>query len=201
VTESLWDLSLRDALDQTASTKPTPGGGSIAAVAGALGLGLVLMALEVTAKKATSQTLAEGIAEGRLLLRSLSEYPDRDVAAFEAYLLATGLPKHNPEEVAARKLARASAIANAANTPLMAAELCLQALRYTDTIRPLVHDKVRSDLTAGADILLGSVMALLRSVDINLSHLTDLTLREQLVQRSGQLLEKANASHRAICSD
>jgi formiminotetrahydrofolate cyclodeaminase len=190
MTESIWDLSLRSALDQTASAAPTPGGGSIAAVSGAFGLGLVIMALEVSAKK---QLLASTAAsEGRKLLQELTPFVDRDVAVFSSYMEALRLPKQTEAEQATRDAARAAASLEAARTPLQAAEAYLRALSFAHKSARHINKNVWSDLLAGADLLMGALKAVLRTVDINLPMLRDEAARKSISERA------ANVEHEAM---
>ncbi|MET0390811.1 MAG: cyclodeaminase/cyclohydrolase family protein [Polyangiales bacterium] len=193
MTQSLWDRAAREVLADTASPAPTPGGGAIAPLTGAFGLGLVLMALEVTAAKSPSDALAEAQSEGRQLLDELAAQPDRDVAAFDGFMRALGLPKATDAEKAARQAARDAAASHAARVPLTAAEVCLRALTFAADSRTLVQKNVYSDLLAGADILVGSLKAALRTVDINLPYLSDPNERSALEQHVAQLRHAADA--------
>lgn len=199
MTDSLWDHTLKVTLAETASANPTPGGGSIAPVTGALGLGLVLMALEVTHKKTPTEAHADAITNGRALLSTLAAHADRDIAVFNAYMQAVALPKQTEAEQQARDVARASAISDAAHTPLTAAEVCVRALTWTESVAPLVQKNVWSDLLAGTDILVGALHAVLRTVAINLPYLKDEALRAQLATRSAQLAEQGAQAYARVC--
>lgn len=198
--DSLWDLTLRDALSSTASASPTPGGGSIAPITGAFGLGLVLMALEVTQAKTPSEQLTTSLAHGHALLSELSAHADRDVAVFRAYMQALALPKSTAVEQAVRTSARQSAATDAARAPLAAAESCLLALELVESVHALVQRNIRSDLLAGADLLHGALSAVLRTVEINLPALGDASLRESITHRVEQLASAAAASYARTCS-
>jgi formiminotetrahydrofolate cyclodeaminase len=191
MSESIWDLSLRAALSQTASASPTPGGGSIAPVTSSFGLGLVLMALEVSANKQPSAALTDSLTQGRSQLNEIAAFVDRDVAVFQAYMTALRLPKESDAEKAARDEARAAASLDAARTPLQAAEACLRALVFTHGAAPRVHKNVWSDLLAGADLLIGSLKAVLRTVDINLPMLRDEAVRQSIAERAATLEQEA----------
>lgn len=160
MSESLWELSARELLDRTASSDPTPGGGSIAAVTGALGLGLVIMALEVTADHA----LDEQLAEARQVLTDVSRGADADVADFGALMAAYGMPK----DAAGRAEAITAATLTATRSPLALVEGCVRGITLADRVEPLVKRDIRSDVIAGRDILRGAVGAALGTVDINL---------------------------------
>jgi len=195
---SLWDLSLRSALERTASESPTPGGGSVAPLSAAFGLGLVLMALEISAKKQPSSEASELIARGRQLLSELSGFVDRDVDVFRSYMRALKLPKQTEPEKAARDAARDAACQLAARTPLQAAEVCLQALTFSHDAVPYVQKNVWSDLLAGVDMLFGALKAVLRTVDINLPQLRDEPLRISLAERAAIVEQEAAQTYARI---
>lgn len=200
MSDSIWNLSLCAALDQTASANPTPGGGSIAPMSGAFGLGLVLMALEVSAKKQTpaAEAAAAALDEGRAYLTEISQFVDRDVAVFQSYMAALRLPKTTELEQAARDSARAAASLDAARTPLLAAEACLRALQFAKSAAPHVHKNVWSDLLAGADLLMGAIKAVLRTVDINLPALKDAATRQVISERTVVLEHEAMQTYLRI---
>ncbi|HTU57818.1 MAG TPA: cyclodeaminase/cyclohydrolase family protein [Polyangiales bacterium] len=196
MSESIWELSLQSALDQTASAAPTPGGGSIAAVSASFGLGLVIMALEVSAKK--QPAAAASVVKGRNLLALLTPFVDRDVAVFGAYMEALRLPKQTEAEQATRDAARAAASLEAARTPLQAAEACLRALSFAHSSARNVHKNVWSDLLAGSDLLMGSLKAVLRTVDINLPMVQDEAARQAMTERAAHLEHEATLVYQRI---
>ena len=194
--ESIWDLSLQSALDQTASEAPTPGGGSIAAVSASFGLGLVIMALEISVKK--QPTAAAALAKGRQLLEQLTPFVDRDVAVFSAYMEALRLPKQTEAELATREAAKAAASLEAARTPLQAAEACLRGLSFAHSAARHVQKNVWSDLLAGSDLLLGGLKAVLRTVDINLPMVRDDQARQAMSERAAHLEHEATQVYARI---
>ncbi|HEX4353123.1 MAG TPA: cyclodeaminase/cyclohydrolase family protein [Polyangiales bacterium] len=198
MSSSLWDWTLAQTRDATASASPTPGGGSIAAISGTFGLSLVVMALEITNKKAPSDTLASLLAEGRSLLDRLSAHADRDVELFERYLRAVRLPKATESESAARDSALSVATLEATEAPLMAAADQLSALSYAEPAVAAIQANVRSDVYAGADILLGAVHASLRNVDINLPHVSDEKQRAVISARADEIAAQSRALHARI---
>ena len=186
VTESLWDVSLADLRARTASSSPTPGGGSVAAVTAVFGCALMLMALEITARRDPS--VGDAISAGKSLLDRLGSAADRDVELFEDYLRARRLPRSTDEERAARQAAVTAASVAATEGPLTAADDAVQALEWAFSVLPVVAVAVVSDVRAGADLLLGSVLATLRGAEVNLAQLGDgaaaLTARLDAVRRA-----------------
>jgi formiminotetrahydrofolate cyclodeaminase len=171
VTDSLWDVSLADLRARTASSSPTPGGGSVAAVTATFGCALVLMALEITARRDPS--VGDATAAGGRLLDRLGSAADRDVELFEDYLRARRLPRSTDEERATRDAAVTAASVAATEGPLTAAATAVEALDWAFSVLPVVSGTVVSDVRAGADLLLGSVLATLRGAEANVAQLGD----------------------------
>ncbi|WP_053717330.1 cyclodeaminase/cyclohydrolase family protein [Saccharothrix sp. NRRL B-16348] len=171
MTDSLWDLSLADLRARTAGSSPTPGGGSVAAVTAAFGCALVLMALEITARRDPS--VGDAIADGKSLLDRLASAADHDVELFEDYLRARRLPRSTEEERATRQTAVVAASVAATEGPLAAAATAVQALEWAFEVLPVVTGTVVSDVRAGADLLLGSVLATLRGAQANVAQFGD----------------------------
>lgn len=156
--ESIWSARLDEFRDATASAEPTPGGGSVAAVAATLGLGLVIMALEISARRKDALLPEETtslIAEARTLMGGLGGDADGDIRAFRAYMAALKLPKQSDDEKARRKEALRAATHRATEAPLLAARHIVEALRLATPALPLAHPHVASDVGAGAGLLEG----------------------------------------------
>ena len=169
---SLWELSAGELLTRAASGDPTPGGGSVAAITGALGLGLVCMALEVTARREDAGPEVGTLLERtRALLNALKAHPDADVAAFEGYMAALALPKTDADQKARRKEAVQQAASTATAAPLDAARELLSGLKLAEQAARLAHRSIVSDVGAGAHLLSAALQATLLNVDINLGSL------------------------------
>jgi formiminotetrahydrofolate cyclodeaminase len=111
---------------------------------------------------------------------------------------ALRLPKQTEAEQATRDAARAAASLAAARTPLQAAEVCLRALTFAQAAARHIHKNVWSDLLAGADILVGAIKAVLRTVDINLPMLRDATERQAIADRAANLEHEATQAYARI---
>lgn len=208
---TLWDLSLKDFRSELGSSAPTPGGGSTAAVCGSFGLGLVVMALEISRPRAApgaeggnvEASAGEGpdalLERARTLEQRIETHADRDVRVFEEYMRALKLPRATDEEREARAQAMAVAARVAAEAPIAAGRDLLAALELGLQACPLVKRSVASDVLGGADLLLGALSALLRNVDINLSALSDQSVREALRSDRHGLQTRAIAVHARIC--
>lgn len=190
MSDTLWAQTLSAFREETASDAPTPGGGSVAMVSASFGLGLVIMALEITAKKpdpGTEAVLADLLKEARTLLTELSHHADEDIAVFQTYMAALKLPKTTEEEKSTRKAAMEAALVNATKTPLNAARSCVQALRLAERAAETSSVRVISDVGAGAALLQGATIAVLLNVDINLPGIKQPELAKRIAEERGSL--------------
>ena len=128
----LVEMKVNEFVDLMASDEPAPGGGSAAALEGALGAALTAMvcALTVGKKKyADVQELAiESQKKGNELKAQFVDVIDRDTEAFNAVSAVFAMPKDTDEEKAARKAAMQEALKGCTRTPFEMMELACQAL-------------------------------------------------------------------------
>jgi formiminotetrahydrofolate cyclodeaminase len=178
---SLWSLSLLDFRERAASVAPTPGGGSVAAVCGALGASLVAMALQISLRggqNTDSEQMLNSLTHLQLLIGRIGDHADTDVAVFEQYMRAIALPTHTESQVHTRQEAVQAAGILAAEAPLDAARDMLSALEIALQATYSVKKRVLSDVLGGAELLRGGIAASLRTVDINLSQMQDAHRRD-----------------------
>jgi formiminotetrahydrofolate cyclodeaminase len=165
-------------------------------VSATFGLGLVIMALEITTKKpepGTEAHLSELLTEARRLLAELSAHADEDVAVFQAYMAAFKLPKATDPEKVARKQALQEALVKATRAPLAAAGSCVVALALAEKAATASSVRVVSDVGAGAALLGGAVSAVLLNVDINVPGVTDTGLKADFARQRAELQQLAGA--------
>ncbi|ONI88885.1 hypothetical protein ALI22I_18165 [Saccharothrix sp. ALI-22-I] len=198
MTDSLWEVNLAELRARTASPSPTPGGGSVAAVTAAFGCALVLMALEITARRGGDPAVGEGLTAGRTLLERLGAAADRDVELFEDYLRARRLPKSTGEERAVRQAAVEAASVAATEGPLSAAADVVETLEWAFSVLPVVTGTVVSDVRAGADLLLGSALATLRGAEANVALMGDDSAARAFTARMDAVRRAAVAAHGRI---
>lgn len=161
--------------DEVASPTPTPGGGTVAAVVGALAACLTTMVANLTIGKkkyAAHQAALLGLkrdADG--LRRELLELGRRDGEAFDAVLRARRLPQTTPDEIAARDLTLTAAGLTAARVPLATASACVRVLELAGLAAR--HGNVNAASDAGVAGLLARAAAegALLNVQINLKSL------------------------------
>jgi len=190
--DSLWRWPLATFRDTLASDSPTPGGGSAAMVSATLGLGLVVMALRITANKAADRSFLDTlILSGERLIAELSAHAEADIAVFDAFMAALKLPKATEVEKAARRDALREATIAATEVPLNAAQTALEGIDLANQAATLVATQIVSDVGAGAATLRGAVEAALYAVDVNLRGLDDSARRQVYADSRDRLLAAA----------
>ena len=188
MSEGLWTWGLDEFCRRTASDDPTPGGGSAAMVSAVIGIGLVTMALRVSARKADPEGhLAALIEGGDRLAVELRGHADADIAAFDGYMQALGLPKATDDDKAARRTAMAAAAQVATEVPLNSAQSALEGLDLAVRACPLVTKHIVSDVGAGAQLLGAALQAVLLNVDVNLPSIKDPDLAADYVKSRNHL--------------
>ncbi|PWJ48155.1 Formimidoyltetrahydrofolate cyclodeaminase [Quadrisphaera granulorum] len=188
MSQSLWALSVADLLERTASSAPTPGGGSVAAVTGALGVGLVQMAVAVTGDGALDHHTEQLTA----VRERVAAAADGDVADFEHLMAAYRLPRQDDDDARRRREAIEAASVRATEGPLGLVEALLDAVDQSHVVEPLVKRGVVSDVLAGRDLALGAARAGLRTADINIDALERLSSEQVpgLRERRDALVER-----------
>jgi methenyltetrahydrofolate cyclohydrolase len=189
---SFWDLNMAEMRDLVASVKPTPGGGSVSVVSAVFGLALISKGIAISirhvdAESPRHQILLEAKNSLGISMKRLGAFADADANTFQTYLRARAMPHITEDETQARTLAMNTALLDAIRIPLEAAREMCTCMAVADTATKLSDDRVLSDVVAGALLLRASISSVLLNVDINLVHLSDSALREQLHSQRVQL--------------
>jgi formiminotetrahydrofolate cyclodeaminase len=128
----LTDKPVTNFLDELASNAPAPGGGSVAALSGALGAALISMVCNLTLGKKGYEGVQgdiEGLlAQSEALRKELSDLLEADVAAYTAYSQTAKMPRDTDEQKAARTEAMQAALKNATMVPMRIAEAAVKAI-------------------------------------------------------------------------
>ncbi len=168
---ALLDLRAAELLDRFASADPTPGGGSAAALAGALGAALVSMVCAMpktrTGAALERDRLDAALAWARESGERLRALVQEDTRAFDAVIAAYRLPKGTDEEKAARASAVAAAMAHATAVPLATAEACLVALKAAVEAAAHGNPNALSDARTGGALAWAGLAGASENVRIN----------------------------------
>ncbi len=155
-----------------ASSAPVPGGGSVAALAGALGASLLTMVGEITMgkKKPEDKTPVEAALKAlEPMRRRFVELIDEDAAAFEKVMEAFKMPKEDDAQQQARKEAIEAATIGAAVVPRETARTALAALEAGAALAELGSKSAVSDVACGSLCLEASARAASYNIKINLA--------------------------------
>jgi formiminotetrahydrofolate cyclodeaminase len=168
---SLLDLPARELLDRFASSQPTPGGGSAAALAGALGAALAAMvgAMPKTRTGAAEERgrLDAALRQSREAGARLCRLVDEDTAAYDAVLAAYRLPKRTDEEKAARKAAIDRAMEGATSVPLETAKACVTVLDAAAVAAAHGNPNALSDARTAGALAMAGLLGAVENVRIN----------------------------------
>jgi formiminotetrahydrofolate cyclodeaminase len=176
---SYADYALIDLLDAFASNEPLPGGGSAAAVTGALGVSLLMMVAGLPKTRSGPTVpeevadLAEAAARLRPLRDRLLELVDRDSAVYRSLIDAARLPKGTDEERESRTAAIQAATRAATEVPLETMRNCQQALAGAVVVARNGHRAAASDAIVGVELLLAALRGSAANVDTNLKGVAD----------------------------
>ena len=196
----LKDHTVEEFMDILAWPGGAPGGGSVCALAGALGAsGLVLVAkLTANLKRfAREAPLCEEIAgAAEPLMKSLTEGIDRDTDCYNLIVAAYKLPKSNEEEIAARKAAIAEATMKATEAPYQVLCESVEVLRLCDRLEGHYNPAAASDFGAAILQLRAAAKTAWHNVLANLGGLADKERAEEMRSNGKALHEEA-----MICSE
>lgn len=170
-------MAVEDLLEAFSSHEPVPGGGSASALAGAVGVSLLMMVagLPKTRTGAPEEVadLAEASARLRPLREALTSLIDEDSQAYEAVVAAYRLPKGTDTEKATRREAIDRAMRGATEVPLQTMRACQQAVRGALTVAKAGNRNASSDVGVGIELLLAGLRGAGMNVELNISSLGD----------------------------
>lgn len=165
---SVVTLPVAEYLDQLAAGTPVPGGGSAAAVAGAMGMALLAMVAQLSLKKATAAAAQRELRELAAQLDPLVEHLGRlgqdDVDAYRAVLLNRKEPADRP----GRRTRQQASLLAAAQVPLETARLALQGHELAEHLGAHAWEGIGSDLATARAMLWAAFVGAMANVAINL---------------------------------
>jgi formiminotetrahydrofolate cyclodeaminase len=168
MTERLIDKPVSQFLTELASSAPAPGGGSVAALSGALGAALVSMVCNLTVGKKKYADVEKDIKalleNSERLRHKLADLLQADVQAYTAVSQAMKMPRATDEEKVARAKVMQQALKKATDVPLQIAEACVEVIALCQPAAEKGNKNAVSD--AGVAILLAE--AGLRSAALNI---------------------------------
>jgi len=190
----LVDLTLKDFADLTASEAPAPGGGSIAAYTGALGVALGTMVANLSSHKRgwddKWQFYSDWAVKGQKYLSTLMHLVDEDTNAFNKIMAAFKLPKKTEEDKKARLEAIEAATLYATEIPLKVMETAYDSMEIMEAMAETGLPASISDVAVGAMAARTGVYGAYYNVKINAASLNDKNKVAELINKAQNLLEK-----------
>ena len=196
--DDVTNLSLEAFLDQTAERTPTPGGGSVTALAGALACALARMvaAYSISSRSNDSQRAAVDTVAGTLfradqLMRALVT---QDSLAYERLTAARGKMRKNPSAQAEYE----EAVLAAVSVPMEMAAIAGNVLAVLDEFKAEANRRLLSDLAIAALLAEATAGAARYTVHVNVLELHDSTIRQKTLADIGGITERCAAHRRSI---
>src|SRR5207249_1898175 len=167
----------KDFVAAVAAETPTPGGGSVSALAGALAAALGEMVCRLTLKKNSfiehHSTVRQSLDFLASLRRRFLEAVDLDAASYDSVIAAHKLPKSNEAERDARAQAIEAASKKAAEVPLQTAELAAETASLLESLRPITIPLASSDLAVALAMAEAARSGAIENVHANLPSIHD----------------------------
>jgi len=189
--------SLGDVLDALSSNQPVPGGGSAAALTGAIGVSLLIMVADLpktrTGADSEREALDDAAARLRVLRVTLGNLIDRDSTAYSKVIDAFRLPKQSSDEEVVRRRAIADAMRVATETPLETMLACQQALAEGPIVAANGMARAASDAGVAIELLNAALRGAALNVDVNLPEIHDTSFVERVRADRNRLLSLGTA--------
>lgn len=202
MTLSLADQPLQQFLDALASGEPVPGGGSVAALSGALAASLLAMVCRLTVGKkgyeSVSGDMQNILARVEPLQIKFRDLMQSDIDAYAGVIQAYGLPKNDDMEKAARTRAIQTALKHASEVPLRVAELCATVLDLAIPVATKGNKNAVSDAGVGALLAEAGLRGAALNVTINLGSIKDEQFTAAHRQRVEALIAQAEQNKREV---
>lgn len=195
--ERLVRMDLKRFSEETAAESPAPGGGSVAAYVGALGVALGTMVANLSAHKRGWDDRWEEYSQwavfGEKLRNELLFLVDEDTRAYDRIIACFGLPKGTDAEKAARKAAIAEATKGAINTPLRTMQVCVESMALMKAMAEKGLPASVSDAGVGALCARTGAIGGYLNVKINCVGLDDEGFKAQVLEQADALKARAEA--------
>lgn len=187
----LADLTVRGFADETSSESPAPGGGSVAALAGSLGVALGTMVANLSSHKRgwdeKWKFYSDWAAKGQQVKNRLVQLIDEDTRAFNLIMDAFQLPNQSEEDKARRSEAIQEATKKAALVPWEVMQVSFSALEVLKAMAENGMKSSVSDIGVGAWCVRTAVEGAFLNVKINVSGLKDRAFADDLLQKGNAL--------------
>lgn len=198
----LLDMNLQAFADETASESPAPGGGSISAYVGALGISLGAMVANLSAHKRgwdqRWEEFSEWAEQGQQLKHALLQLVDEDTKAFNGILAAFRLPKSTDQEKQARSEAIQAATRQAVETPFQIMQLAYQSFEPIKAMAETGNPNSVTDAGVGALCARAAVRGAFLNVKVNVASLKDQAYVSEVLSKGEEYLRLAEEREKEV---
>lgn len=192
----LIDLSLASFVGETSSESPAPGGGSVSAAMGAMGVALGTMVANLSSHKRgwddRWEEFASWAEKGVQMQQRLLQLVDEDTDAYNAILDAFGMPKGSEEEKAARAAAVEAATKKASMVPLTVMREALKSFELLEEMINKGNPNSVTDAAVGVLATRACIRGAFLNVRVNVKGLNDRTYAESLLAEGREMDSRAS---------
>jgi glutamate formiminotransferase/formiminotetrahydrofolate cyclodeaminase len=195
----LVNMKITEFVDEVSRDTPAPGGGSIAALAGALGSALASMVVNLSVGKGEFSSRYDDLCQLAEKAQSIKDQlvlaVDDDTEAFNEVIAGMRMAKDTAEQIEARSKVIRAGYKAAAEVPLNTARLCREVLDICQAAADIGNESVMSDAGVGALMAYAGVQGAIHNVRINLPHTRD----EDFIYRMNSQLGALLSESKEIC--
>ena len=188
-------MNVSQLLAALASPDPTPGGGTAAAIAGAMGTSLLVMVAGLAKSKNNTDEEKAALARARAAIAPitsrLTDLADADAASFDAVMAAYRLPKTTDDEKTTRSAAIQAALRGATEIPLETLRACAAALEHARAVADHGNRSAESDVGVALGLLKAAAVGAAANVRANLGGLKDEAFKSATEAETARLLKPA----------
>jgi len=192
--QKLVDMTLTEFMDETASESPAPGGGSISAYMGSLGVALATMVANLSSHKRgwdeRWEEFSEWADKGKVYQEELNKMVDEDTNAFNKIMDAIGLPKKTDTDKEIRKQAIADATKYAIEVPFKVMKIAYDSMEVIKTMAEIGNPNSVSDAGVGALAIRSAVMGAHLNVKINCADFDDKAFVDEMLAKASDIEAK-----------
>ena len=193
MSDRIIDMPVIQFLDDLASSKPAPGGGSVSALAGSLGAGLISMVCSLTVGKKKYADVQDDIqnllGRSEKLRAELEGLIEEDIKVYTELNTTMKMPRETDEEKAARNAAMDTALKAATGVPLKIAEVCVSVMDLCPEAAEKGNSNAVSDVGVGILMAEAGLRSAALNVLINLGYLKDETFIQETRKKLDELLK------------
>lgn len=205
----LVEMTVTDFLGEVDSNSPAPGGGSVAALASNVGVGLSRMMAHLSFGKKKYESLDESIRVefvdrfNRLgdIRHELTRLVDEDTESFKEFMNAIKMPKETEEEKEARKRAMEDATVFSIEVPLKTAKFSLESLELIEYIIKNGNQNAITDIGVGALMIYAGLEGAILNVKVNIAGLDNKELKNMYSDACKDILSKGNKIKENLLTD